>query len=343
MCKKKYLAYTLFFCLFSFNINLVWAQQITNEEPSQIALSGGVTINDVFMESADFKAWLLTDTNTRIFNVGILLFAGIVVACILFLVSCLLWWRCCRQKTNTFRFFSGSKPISCHNQGRFGMFFYDFRKERIRTTGIVGSLLNIEDSCSLPVDVYLRLVHQGQNVTACEQGANSELIYERDTGNIFISLYTLPIMDKRGALRGEYGMLQDVSFLRQRELDYLKRWDAARKTFDSIDAYIMSNPMHAMVLHNKFDILRMNRAAMDVVGTDDDEFYSLCFKLLLADNDTIIAFTNHLQQAADAGFAIGTFKLFNHAQKLVTVEIYTSKIITIDYGDILCSSFQTVG
>lgn len=333
----------LFFCLLSFNLNSVWAQQITSEAPSPVALSNGVTINNTFMESADFKTWLLADTNTRITNVGILLLVVIVVVCILFLGSCYLWWRCCRQKTAAFRFFAGSKPINTNNYGRFGMFFYDFRKERIRTSGIVCSLFNLEDCCALPVDAYLRMIHQGQNVTAGEQGKNSELIYERDTGTVFISLYTIPIMDKNGALRGEYGLLQDVSFIRNREMGYLRRLESARKTFDSIDAYIMSNPMHAMVLHDNFDILRMNKAAMDVVGTDDDEFNSLCFKLLLANSDMIKAFAGHLDQAAEAGFAKGTFKLFNHEQQLVHVEIYTSKIISIDYGDILCSSFQAAG
>lgn len=338
MCKKKYLAYTLLFCLLSFNINSVWAQPTAT---SPVAVSNGVIINDV-MTSAEFKTWLLSDTNTSIFKLGILIIAGMAVVCILFLVSCCLWWRCSRHKANTFQFFSGSKPINPANQGRFGMFFYDFRKERIRTAGIVDSLLNLEDRCSLPVDNYLRLMHQGQNVSPRGQGEHSELIYERDTGATFISLYTFPEMDKYGALRSEYGILQDISFLRHRELDYLKRWDAARKTFDSVDGYIMNNPMHAMVLHDQFDILRMNRAAMDVVGTDNDEFDSLCFNLLLADNDMIIAFTGHLKQAAEAGFALGIFRLFNHAQQLVNVEIYTSKIITIDYGDILCSSFRAI-
>lgn len=294
------------------------------------------------MTSADFKTWLLSDTRASISNLGILMIAGMVAVCILFLVSCWLWWHCCRQKAGSFRLFRGSKPISPSNQSRFGMFFYDFRKERIRTAGIVGSLLNLEDSCSLPVDNYLRLMHQGQKIIPRGQGEHSELIYERDTGAVFISLYTAPIMDKRGALMGEYGMLQDVSFLRQRELDFLKRWDSARKTFDSVDAYIMNNPMYAMILHDQFDILRMNRAAMDVVGPDADEFNSLCFNLLLAGNDMIIAFTGHLKQVAETGSALGAFKLFNHEQQLVSVEIYTAKIITIDYGDILCSSFRII-
>lgn len=289
---KKYLLFTFLFCVLVLSYSSVWAQAPLSDETSvQAAQSGGVTINGVFMENADFKEWLLTDTNSRISNVGMLVLAAFVVACILFLASLYLLWRCCRRHSDSKWFFDKFKMENCQNQGRFGMFIYDFEKERIEISGAVCSLLNIKGSGTLPMDSYLRLVHQGQNISDYEQSRNSELIYERDSGIVFINLYTFSIMDKNGALMGEYGMLQDVTVFRRRELDYRMRRDAAKETFDSVDAYIMANPMHAMVLHDDYDILRMNKAATDIVGRDENEFYSLCFKLLLADNDAIIALT----------------------------------------------------
>lgn len=338
--RKKYLLFTFLFCVLVLGISSVGAQGLAAGASASATQTQGVTTGGVFMENADFKEWLLADINTKIFNIGILVPAAFIVG-ILFPVSLYFLWRGCRRYTGNKWLFDKFKMENCQNQSRIGMFIYDFRKERIQASKMVGALLNIKSTGSLPVDAYLRLVHQGQNVADYEHGSNAELIYERDSDVVFINLYTFPIMDKRGVLMGEYGMLQDVSSFRRRELDYRMRCDAARRTFDSIDAYIMANPMHAMILHNDFDILRMNKAAMDIVGADEDEFYSLCFKLLLADNDMIAAFAGHLKQAAAAGFAIGTFKLFNKEHRVVDVEIYTSKIKVIDYSDILCSSFKT--
>ena len=340
---KKYFLCIFLFCVLALGQSAVWAQGNVSGAPASLVQAGSVTVDGVFMENADFKEWLLADTNARISNVGIMVLVLFAVACLLFLASFYLLWRCCRHSANAKWFFDKFKMENCQSQGRFGMFIYDFRKERIQTSGMVCALLNIKGSGALPKDSYLRLMHQGQNITDYEHGRNTELIYERDTDIVFINLYTFPIMDKRGALLGEYGMLQDVSVFRRRELDYRMRRDAAKETFDSVDAYIMANPMHAMVLHDDFDILRMNKAAIDIVGADEDEFYSLCFKLLLEDNAMIIAFAGHLHRADEAGFAIGTFKLFNRERELVDVEIYTSRIRTIDHGDILCSSFRVFG
>lgn len=344
MCYKNFTVCAVLICILIFSGAAAQAQTLALNTSVAVTQGNNITGDNTLIGNTAFKEWLLADTNALVSRWGMAVLAVFVVACILFLAALGTVWWCCRKHAGGKCLFDESKLKNCQNQGHFGMFIYDFNKEQIWTSGPVFALFDFNDDGVLTKDAYLRLMHHGQNLPAeYEPCFNTELVYEREPDVIFINLYIFPILDKRGRLLGEYGMLQDVSVYRRRELNYRMRRDAAKETFDSMDAYIVANPMHAMVLHDGFAILRMNKAVVNIVGEDENELYSMSFESLLTNSKMTDAFARHLWQAEEGGFAVGTFELFDKEHRAVDVEIYTSKLRTTDHGDILCSSLRTVG
>lgn len=343
MCSKGFIILAILVGISMFGVATAYAQTSALNTSVTVTQENNIAADNALIGNAAFKEWLLADTNAHISRWGMVTLAAFVVSCLLFLAALGMVLWCCRKHAGGKCLFDEAKLRNCQSHGHFGMFIYDFGKERIQTTGPVFALFDIKGDGALSKDAYLRLMHHGQNLPVdYEPCFNTELVYEREPDVIFINLYIFPILDKQGRLRGEYGILQDVSVYRRRELNYRMRRDAAKETFDSVDAYLVANPMHAMVLHDSFDILRMNKAAINIVGEDENEFYSMSFESLLTNNEMIDAFARHLWQAEEAGFAVGTFELLNQEHRAVDVEIYTSKLRTTDHGDILCSSLRTV-
>lgn len=332
--------YFVFYLVMLMGIPCVLAQT-AYPEPAQNVTQMQSTVSVSIGDQA-FKEWLLADTNAQISRLGVFAMVAFIVACVFFGAGLWLIMACCRKHAGAKCLFDKFKLENCQNEGRFGMFVYDFRKERIKTSGRVCAMLGLDCGRSLPLDAYLRLMHHGQDITDYEKCHAAELVYEREADIVFFSLYTFPIVNKHGQLVGEYGLLQDVSLFRRRELDYRMRRDEAKEAFDSVEAYITGNPLHAMVLHDDFDIIRMNRAAVDILGADEEELYSLCFKDMLADKGMVAAFAAHMRHAVENGFALGDFSVYDKNHDLRQVEIYTSRFKTTGNGDLLNSSLRII-
>lgn len=320
-----------------------WAQTNSLGQNANIApvyANGGAA--NVIIYNPAFKEWLLADTNAQISRLGVFVLIAFAVSALLFLISLGLIMACCRKYFGSKCLFDKFKFENCGQEGRFGIFIYDFRKEHIKASGPVCHMLGLECSGFLRRDAYLRLIRQGQNIGVYEKNHAAELVYEHGNETFFINVYVFPLLNRRGLLVGEYGFLQDISLFRRRELNYITCHNAVKSAFNTVEAYITANPLHAMVLHDNFDILRMNRAAVSILGADEKELYSLCFKEMLADPDMIDAFARHMRHAEENSFALNSFKIRDKEGRWRKVEIYTSPFSVAGYGNVLNSSLKTL-